>query len=82
VRNFLVAAQDIGLPCFEASDLEQVRHVSVGPSPRPQGLACLLTCCASKALTTGHLCFKRTLSRGRGRGRGAVTLMRLFFPPF
>lgn len=23
VRNFLVAAQDIGLPCFEASDLEQ-----------------------------------------------------------
>jgi hypothetical protein len=33
-------------------------------------------------LTTGHLCFKRTLSRGRGRGRGAVTLMRLFFPPF
>jgi hypothetical protein len=25
VRNFLVAAQDIGLPCFEASDLEQVR---------------------------------------------------------
>lgn len=25
VRNFLVAAQEIGLPCFEASDLEQVR---------------------------------------------------------
>ena len=24
VRNFLVAAQEIGLPCFEASDLEQV----------------------------------------------------------
>jgi kinesin family protein C2/C3 len=23
VRNFLVAAQEIGLPCFEASDLEQ-----------------------------------------------------------
>jgi kinesin family member C2/C3 len=29
VRNFLVAAQEIGLPCFEASDLEQV---SVGES--------------------------------------------------
>jgi kinesin family protein C2/C3 len=42
VRNFLVAAQDIGLPCFEASDLEQVRPVSVAASPRPQGLACLL----------------------------------------
>ena len=25
VRNFLVASQEIGLPCFEASDLEQVR---------------------------------------------------------
>jgi hypothetical protein len=82
VRNFLVAAQDIGLPCFEASDLEQVRPVSVAASPRPQGLARLLACCSSKVLTTGHLCFKRTLSRGRGRGRGAVTLMRLFFPPF
>lgn len=25
VRNFLVAVQEIGLPTFEASDLEQVR---------------------------------------------------------
>jgi hypothetical protein len=45
VRNFLVAAQDIGLPCFEASDLEQVR-LSERPPPRPHcrkaSLACLL----------------------------------------
>lgn len=27
VRNFLVAVQEIGLPTFEASDLEQVRFV-------------------------------------------------------
>lgn len=27
VRNFLVAVQEIGLPTFEASDLEQVRLV-------------------------------------------------------
>jgi len=25
VRNFLVAGQELGLPVFEASDLEQVR---------------------------------------------------------
>jgi hypothetical protein len=30
VRNFLVAAQEIGLPCFEASDLEQVRVETSG----------------------------------------------------
>ena len=34
VRNFLVAAQEIGLPCFEASDLEQVR-VGAPPVCRP-----------------------------------------------
>lgn len=27
VRNFLVAAQDMGIPSFEASDLEQVSAV-------------------------------------------------------
>lgn len=33
VRNFLVAAQEIGLPCFEASDLEQVRVGASHPAP-------------------------------------------------
>lgn len=54
VRNFLVAAQEIGLPCFEASDLEQVRVGALRPivPPRtPRGLACS----SSKALMTASL---------------------------
>ena len=55
VRNFLVAAQDIGLPCFEASDLEQVRVSErppcAAPPPRLHGLACS----SSKALMTASL---------------------------
>lgn len=29
VRNFLVAVQEVGIPTFEASDLEQVSVVSI-----------------------------------------------------
>lgn len=56
VRNFLVAAQEIGLPCFEASDLEQVRVVARrGGTPRP-GFAC------SCSNLSPHRCFLHTLS--------------------
>jgi hypothetical protein len=58
VRNFLVAAQEIGLPCFEASDLEQVRFGARGGGAPPPGFAC------SCSNLSPHRCFLHTHSRG------------------
>lgn len=58
VRNFLVAAQEIGLPCFEASDLEQVRFGARGSGVTPPGFAC------SCSNLSPHRCFLNTHSRG------------------
>jgi len=58
VRNFLVAAQEIGLPCFEASDLEQVRFGASGGGAPPPGFAC------SCSNLSPHRCFLRTHSGG------------------
>jgi hypothetical protein len=56
VRNFLVAAQEIGLPCFEASDLEQV-SVETSGWGITSGFAC------SFSNLSPHPCFLHTLSR-------------------
>jgi hypothetical protein len=61
VRNFLVAAQEIGLPCFEASDLEQVSvQTSRGGAP-PLGFAC------SCSNFSPHPCFLHTHTHTHSR---------------
>jgi kinesin family member C2/C3 len=56
VRNFLVAAQEIGLPCFEASDLEQVRVGEIEWVGRHH-----LALLAAAANLPTHCCFPHTL---------------------
>lgn len=60
VRNFLVATQEIGLPCFEASDLEQVRFGARGSGVPPPGFSCS---CSNLSPLTTPLLSAHTLSR-------------------